>query len=280
MTRWKKNLTNKIKNIKLVLESDEGFRSFITSIQLENYHLRKSNQRSHADIIAHPLEKAVREWAKISGITLDERIISYDLLKFDNKYEKRYNELDFIFFLNNKHFLAEVKVSSSTRAIPKASNQLKNAYKILSQAGFNIELLIIHVNLNYKNTESIFHQFNDDFLKTEFTKLEESDLPYYYLQLKPHEIFEWGVKNGIILNAELLSKAIEESDHLHLNRIRRQELLDKKIPQDEWPEELKNEIKFEDEENHSMFFGDNSSSNLLAEKLKAAFKNKGDENSI
>jgi hypothetical protein len=280
MTRWKKSMPNKIRKIKLVLESDDGFRSFITNIQLENYHLRASNERSHADIIAHPLEKTVREWAKLSGAIVDERILSYELLKFDNRYEKRYNEIDFIFRLDNKHYLAEVKVSSSIRTISKAFNQLSNAYKILSRADFKVELLIVHINLNYKNTETTFHQFNDDFLKTESTKLDELNLPCHYLQLKPQEIFEWGVKNGIILNAELLSKAIDESDYLHLNRIKRQELKDKKIPQDEWPDELKGEIKIQDNENHSVNFGNNSSPNLLAENLKEAFKNQNDEDSI
>jgi hypothetical protein len=274
MTRWKRNIQNKIRNIKLLPESDESFCSFISNIQLEYFHLRKSNQRRQADIIANPLEKTVREWAKLSGATIKERIISYELLQNSNKYEKRFNELDCIFLLDNKYYLVEVKVSSSTRAIPKASNQLKNAYQILCQAKYDVALLIIHINLNYKNVESTYHQFNEEFLKSDFTELYEYDLPLFYLQLKPQEIFKWGVENGIILDTELLSKAIEESDELHLNRLARQELIDKQIPQEQWPPELKREMKLEDEETHIKSFGDSSSPSLLAEKLKEAFKNK------
>lgn len=274
MTRWKKKIQNKIRNIKLVSESDDDFCSFISNIQLEHYHLRTSTQRRQADIIAYPLEKTVREWVKLSGAALEERIISYELLPNSNKYEKRYNELDGILLVDNKYYLVEVKVSSSTRAIPKASNQLKNAYQILCQAKYNVALLIIHINLNYRNVESTYHQFNEEFLKSRFTELYEYDLPLFYLQLKPNEIFEWGVENGIILNVELLPKALEESDELHLNRLKRQELIDKKIPREDWPPELKTEMKFEDDKTHIKTFGNSSSPRLLSEKLNEAFKNK------
>jgi len=270
MTHWIIDKSNKIRNIKLVPVSDEGYRAFMNNIKLERYHLRDSNSRSLSNIIAYPLEKTIREWANQTGTTLNERIISYEVLQYDNTYEKRFNEVDIIFCLNKVYYLVEVKVSSSRKALTKASNQLKNAYKILNQAEYKCELLIIHVNLNYKNSRTCFQQFNEDFLKCEFAKIDKGDTSFLYLQLKPHEVFEWGVKNGIILNTELLSLTIEETDQLRLKRSKRHALQNNDIPQEDWPAELKDEIKFKDEAAHSVNFGESSSNNILAEKLKEA----------
>lgn len=270
MTRRKHKLPNKIRNVKLVLENDDGYVDYITNLKLEKYHLRLSNQRSCADLIAKPLEQTVREWAKMADVTVDQRIISYEILK-GNRYEKRYNEIDVVFRLKNKLFLVEVKVSSSKKAVPKASNQLINAREILRCARIDVEMMVVHINLNYKNAKSEFYEFSEDFLEIEFSKLGVEELGYYYMQLKPHQIFEWGVERGIIFNPELLPNAIKESDYLHLNRMKRQELTEKEVPKDEWPDDLIYKLKFEDiDKTYFKSFGVSSSSTLLSEKLRSA----------
>ena len=264
----------KIRNIKLVHESDEDYCEYIKNIQLSNFHLRPKNQRTYSDIVSYPLELTVREWAKQSGAVLAERIISYEALQRNNRYEKRFKEIDLVYRIGDKHYLVEVKVSSSNRAVPTASKQLRTSYSILNRADFDLELMIVHINLNYKNVETAFHPFNENFLKTEYTELNGMLFSYNYIHLKPQDIFDWGFEKGIIKNENLLSLAIEEADDLYNKRVIRQQLTEREIPQSEWPDELKNEVMIVDDNNHFISFGDEDFSSELADKLRAAFENK------
>lgn len=266
--------TYKIRNIKLVDDNDEDYCAYITNIQLANVRLRPKNQRSYSDIVAYPLELTVREWAKQSGAVLSERIISYEALRGDNSYEKRFKEIDLVYKIGEKHYLVEVKVSSSSKAVPNASKQLRTSYSILSRADFDLGLMIVHINLNYKNVETDFHLFNDNFLDNEFAEMQDKSVSYNYIQLKPHDIFNWGFEKGVIKYENLLPLAIEEADTLHEKRIKRQELKDNQIPQSEWPDELKNEDSNSSEEQHFVSFSDGDSSSVLADKLRAALQNK------
>ena len=58
------------------------------------------------------------------------------------------------------------------------------------------------------------------------------------------------------------------------NVSKRQKTTKQQIPQSKWPDELKNEITQNDDENHFAIFGDNSSQHLLPERLREAMKNK------
>lgn len=274
MPRHLKKHNHKIRNIKLVHDTDEDYCAYINNIQLSNFHLRPKNQRSYSDIVAYPLELTVREWAKQSGAMLAERIISYEVLQRNNRYEKRFKEIDLVYRIADKYYLVEVKVSSSNRAVPTASKQLRNSYSILNRADFDLELMIVHVNLNYKNVETTFHPFNENFLETEYTEINGGVFSYNYIQLKPHDIFDWGFQKGVIKFENLLPLALEEADNLQEKRIKRQELTEKQIPQSEWLDELKNEVAIVDDENHSVSFGDDEASSVLADKLRAAFENK------
>lgn len=273
MTLRLKKRTPKIRNIKLVHDDDEDYCDFMTNIKLDHFHLRPRNQRLYVDIVGYPLEKTVREWAKESGAELYGRILSYELLH-GNRYEKRFKEIDLVYRIADKHFLVEVKVSSSRRALPKASRQLRDAFSILSKADFDLELMIVHIDLNYKNVKSTFHSFNENFLENDSKIIEGDVFSYNYIHLSPHDIFQWGLKKGIILYDNLLPLAIEEADCLHAKRIKRQKLSKQQIPQSKWPAELRNEATQHDEENHFASFGENVTQYLLAEKLREAMKKK------
>ena len=140
--------------------------------------------------------------------------------------------------------------------------------------------MIVHINLNCNNVASTFHPFNENFLDNEFSKSNGDEFPCNYLQMKPHDIFDWGVEKGVILYDNLLDKALEEADRLHLNRMKRQELSKNQIPQNEWPEELKAEVRLDVEDDHFITFGDKASPNLLGEKLRNALKNRENKNSV
>ena len=267
-------MTKKVRNIKLVTEDDGEYLKYLDNLKLERFHLRQSNQRAFSDLISYPLENTIREWVRLSGTFIAERILRFESLKRDNSYEKKFNEIDFIFFENDTYFLGEVKVSSSEKAIKKASSQLSYNYEILNQAGYNLELLIVHVNLNWKHSENEISSFVEDFGKMDFSILESGNFPINYIQLPPSDIFAWGVKKGFILDDTLLDKAIEEAENLVSMRALRQELIDQGVPQDEWEDAIKPQNKLQDQEYHVVSFGDENKPNLLAEKLKQAFKNK------
>lgn len=279
MSRRRKH-TNKIRNIKLVDDTDEDYRTYIDNIKLANVRLRPKNLRSYSDIVAYPLELTVREWAKHSGATLSERIISYEALQRNNRYEKRFKEIDLVYKIGDKYYLVEVKVSSTNKAVPNASKQLRKSYSILSQVGFDLGLMIVHVNLNYKNVDSHFHPFNDNFLENEFTDINGEKISYNYIQLEPHDIFNWGVQKGVIKHENLLSLAIQEADNLQQRRKERQELKIKQIPQAEWPSELRNEVMDDSDEEHFVCFDNGRSSTAFADKLRAALIRKDKKNAM
>lgn len=270
MTRIKRQLPCKIKNIRLVSENDEEYRAFLTNIQLQHFHLRKSNTRKYSDLIAYPLEEAVRKWIQRTGTGVSERILSYEGLTFKNRYEKRFNEIDVIYRLGDTIRLCEVKVSSSGNIVTKASNQLMNSYNILRQTGVGIELLLVHINLNPESTTMEFQPFNPDFLEMELVRRKIKKAGFYYLHLDPGEVFNWGVNEGIIENSDLLANALEEARQLDLKRQLRQQLLDARIPEDQWPENAKHKNEPIDDATHFIRFGDTPAPNLLAEKLKKA----------
>lgn len=274
MPRRPKRYTQKIRNVKLVHDNDEDYCAYIDNIKLSNLHLRPKNLRSYSDIVAYPLELTVREWAKQSGAVLTERIISYEVLQRNNRYEKRFKEIDLVYLIGNKYYLVEVKVSSSNKAVPTASKQLRNSFSILSNADFDLELMIVHINLNYKNVETTLHLFNENFLETKYTELNHGGFSYNYIQLEPHGIFDWGFRKGIIKFDNLLPLAIEEADNLYEKRLKRQELSQKQIPQSEWPDELRSDVAVDDDDNNFVSFGEDASSNDLADKLRAAFEEK------
>lgn len=247
MSTWKKALPNKIRNIKLVSEEDEGYSSFMEEIKLANVHIRPKNARKFSDLISRPIEQTVREWVKLTGTVIDERIISYEILNFNNKYEKRYCEIDFIFLKDGIHYLAEVKTSSAKkRILPKATNQLKNSHLILRRAGIRTELLVVNVNIQYNAENCIFHSFKHNFFEMEFSTFEKNELCFTYLELEPFEVVEWGLRHGTIKDDNILFDALNESKSLEDKRARKQKLIEEGIPRDEWPIELKEDQSFSD----------------------------------
>lgn len=279
MTRWKKKYTSKIRNVSLVTPDDLAFKAFIENIKLEAYRFRKSNQRKYSDIISIPLEMTVRHWIKETGLALDERIISYEKLNIDNKYQQHFNELDFIYEFYGKYWLGEVKVSSSPNAKYKASNQLENSQSILKTAQFETELLLIHIDLTSED-EMDKIEFNCDFQRMKLNISESSVPPSYYLKLNGNSIFKYGVDVGIIKDQSLLLKAAAEAKGFRERRNERRSLIEKNIPVEDWPGHLIEDQTIEDQEQHLKSFGKSQKESSFAQKLKDALNKNNNEDTV
>ena len=265
----KKNKDNRvIRNIKLVSENDLDYRKFIENIRQENFHLRPSNKRSYSDLISYPIEKTIREWISKSMNNVDERILRYECLKL-NKYENKFNEIDSIFIKDGKYWLVEVKVSSSSKSVTKASKQLRRNYSILKRKNIDVELLIVHVDLLAIQHDAQLEIFNEDFSEMNFIGSNIDNSECHYLRLSPNDIFDWGVNHGFIKNSELLQLALDEAEEINQKRKRRSELRELNIPKDEWSEDVHSDTKIDD---GVYFLNDTSKtfSNPFAEILQEA----------
>jgi hypothetical protein len=221
----------------------------------------------------------VRHWIKETGLALNERIISYEKLNRDNKYQQHFNELDFIYKFEGKYWLGEVKVSSSPNAKYKAFNQLENSQSILKAAQFETELLLIHIDLTSED-EMDKVEFNCDFQKMKLNISESITPPSYYVKLNGNSIFKYGVDVGIIKDQSLLLKAAAEAKGFRERRNERKSLIEKNIPVEEWPGHLIEDQTIEDQEQHLKSFGKSQKESSFAQKLKDALNKNNNEDTV
>ena len=265
MGTWKKKIPHKLRKIKLVETTNIDYQDYIQNIKLEHLHFRASNRRAYSDLISSPMEKAIRKWIDLSGLAIPERVVSYELL-FNDKYEKRFNEIDCIFKIDERLWLVEIKVSSSPKALSAASNQLQNAQNILKREGINVELLIIHVNLKANTDLQIRDNFSE--MLNQFYKAPDSS--HYTLVLNPFEVYDLCIAYGINLDKIVLEYAISEAQELQKVRQIVKRLKEYKIPKEEWPDELKNKQQLTDDQDYILIDKSEDSTNQLRVKLRQA----------
>jgi len=182
---------------------------------------------------------------------------------------KKFHEIDSVFLMNDEYWLVEVKVSSSSKSVTKASKQLIRNSSILKRNNIDVQLLIIHIDLLATKIESKLDAFKENFSETNFSGNNLENSKCHYLKLSPEDIFRWGVDNGFIRSENLLELAINEAEELNQKRKKRAELKELNIPKDEWSEDVQIE---EDIDDGVYVLNDSSDikNNPLAELLQKA----------
>lgn len=274
MSKWKHKREEKIRNIKFVSEDNELYTEFMSRLRLENFHLRKSNERSNTDKIGYPLELTIRHWIHQAYTGLDERILCYERFTKNKTYELCFNELDVVYESDDERWITEVKVSSSKKGFLKAANQLEHAQRLLKRGNIHVKLLAVQVDLAPQGEDENLIDFQEDFSLTE-PPVPYGDYPnIHFIKVDGEAVFKYGLEHGLIKNPDLFDSAKNEVLDIIRRRELRNELKEKGVPRDEWPDELFQEVGIKDDNNYMETFGEVETESPLASALKAALKSK------
>lgn len=274
MSKWKHKREEKIRNIKFVSEDNELYTEFMSRLRLENFHFRKSNERSNTDKIGYPLELSIRHWIHQAYLGLDERILCYERFTKNKTYELCFNELDVVYESDNERWITEVKVSSSKKAFLKAANQLEHAQRLLNRGNIDVNLLAIQVDLAPQDEDDNLIEFQEDFSLIEPSIPDRNYANIHFVKVDGEAVFKYGLKHGLIKNPDLFYSAKNEVLDIIRRRKLRAELKEQGVPREEWPEELFQEIGIKDDNNYMETFGEVETESPLASALKAALKSK------
>lgn len=234
----------KIRNVQLLESSDKDYRAFVEAIRVSKLRLRDSiGHRSYADQMSGGIESAIRKWIVPQG-EVHHRIISYEQLFNKVGYKRRFRELDFVFRRDGVLYIGELKLSSSSKRLGRAYNQLSECMAILEQSGIVATPVLIYINLSYAYTMTPTVAFDPDFKNICFQGRKIRNREYSFLNLDPVGIFNYAVDQELMDNSELLQLAINEVESKYERRRARAQLRRDAIPTEEWPAHVKsiNEI--------------------------------------
>lgn len=123
----------------------------------------------------------------------------------------------------NQLVIGEVKTSTTDDKVMKDACKQVYASETLLQVKYkSIGKQIIWIDLNFRNTTEVIDEFNEDYLSMKFTNYTYDGNKYQYVHLSAKDVFDYGVKNNVILSPELMKPAIEETQIRHERRLLKQ----------------------------------------------------------
>lgn len=184
--------------------------------------------RHKSEIMGYLLEMTIRSWVKNSGISLNERVITY---KHGSGVREKnlVRELDYVLGNEKKCIVGEVKVSSTGKGVvSKACAQLIYSKELLENIIDSVTMQIIRIDLNFNNATEPFDEFNNDFIKSCFRAYEFKDHKFQLLYLSAQDVFNYGVRNNIIQSPEIFDPMVSETNLLNNKRLLKVELKERK----------------------------------------------------
>ena len=211
----------RVENIRLISPEDPFYKLYCTKFRTEKKQAVQTEISSNrtAQLTSIALEQTVLEWIKKSGISVPERIISYEERKRKNRFVRLFKELDYVLKKGDKLIIGELKVSNHNPT-SKALKQTFESRELLKKIFSNIEVQIIWIDLSPKNSQDQTSEFNPQYLKTQFTDMDCTGERHKYkqkikfLHIDAQDIFNWGVENNIIRTPELILASLEEAEYI------------------------------------------------------------------
>lgn len=229
----------KIRRISLVRTSHPNYRAFLEELRLSKLRIRDAKMpRTYSDLLGEQLEYVVQKWIQPAG-GQKERVLSYEQMGRNQRYSKRFREMDFVIQKEKCLYVGELKVSYSSKILNKAYKQLSLSVGVLRRKEACVKAMLIYVNLSYKSAETSVSEFDEDFTKMRFQTRKVNGKEYKFLHLSPEAIFDWGVREGIIMKKDLLQSALKEAEEREKIRKERMDLRSKGVPESEWPERIR-----------------------------------------
>lgn len=236
----------RIRKVKLVTPDSSGYRKFCAERQLERQSFKPKLAPTASNQLSHIFEQSVREWLGEQIPLLPERILWFEEQTGKFCYNQKYREIDVISeYHSQPDYLFEIKTSFDPKnAISTACKQLNQSLYIASHRWSSLKRCIIYINtapqeaLNLSESESSKVEF---FTTLQFlrTGVEEEKIPC--LVLSGIEVWQIAVQRGLSNKPSLWADAQAETIQNIRNRKKREALIAKGIPREDWPESLRHQ---------------------------------------
>jgi hypothetical protein len=215
----------RLKFVKLVSPEDPTYLEH----QKKKYKTEKQSDkvyntppRKKYQVMAGLLESTIKEWVRRSGLLNPNSIIS---LQYQNERNVLWKELDFVVNQGNQLVIGEVKTSTGDdKVIKDACKQVDDSETLLKVNYKSMGKQIIWIDLNFRNTTEVLDEFKEDYLSMKFRNYTYDGNNYQYVHLSAKDVFDYGVKNNVILSPELMKPSLEEKQIRHERRVLKQKL--------------------------------------------------------
>lgn len=213
MGTWKK-----IRKVALVEASNPAYREYRVKQGLFHMHLGNQWDQSQTSSLSHTLESTVRAWVSPENNHHPARILTWEVYQ-NGRYRRYYREIDFVIPRRNGLAIGELKVSANPICVHKACAQLMQSSAILARAGLATTKIILWINVGFRNNSYPRGRFSEDFSQVKFSHLSLRGEKFVFLQLRPEQLYTYGLSKDIIRDPRLLDDAYREVSERRCNAL-------------------------------------------------------------
>ncbi|SEO19386.1 hypothetical protein SAMN05216436_1473 [bacterium A37T11] len=212
MGTWKK-----IRKVALVENSNAAYREYCVRQSLFHMHLGNQWDQSQTSSLSHTLESTVRAWVSAKNRAHPARVLTWEVFQ-NERYRRYYREIDFIIPRRNGGLaIGELKVSSNPQCVHKACDQLIQTSAILERVGIATTKVILWINVGFRKNQYPKGRFTEDFSQVKLSRLFLHGHHFVFLQLRPEQLYTYGLTRDIIRDPRLLDNTYREVSERRCN---------------------------------------------------------------
>ncbi len=148
--------TRRIRHIRLVPVTDEGYRAYMEDLRARNYTLRDKRPPTASQLVGYMAEKTVRMWLERNTLLTDRRVLAYQVQEGDYGYRDMYRELDAVAVGSpadpgaeeTPTCVYEIKCSRRPTVVWEASRQLGYTLDLLRKKWSSVQGCVIYVDFS------------------------------------------------------------------------------------------------------------------------------------
>lgn len=283
-------MRTKTRNVDFVRPDNEAYREHSARHAQRDRHLRDTLDSGSLQRLSEPIEILLRRWLHRELPLTDRRILRYERLKRTGEYNLKFKEIDAVEIGEGKSLskrgeirprrLWEFKCSSNAGAISSTGTQFRKAlqpirtrwqHPVYQHAAL---VAVVPDMMNLPKAPVSLDEFDPSIPEDEDP---EGRLKTYF---SAQDLWEWGKEAGLLgpdgpAESEpfLLEEAREEARENIRKRQHREKLKEEGVPQEDWPEKLKEDQSQEVPDLEMAQYGDpdeEECSSTMADALKDA----------
>ena len=265
MAKKNKRRQDKAISVWLVTPQNKNYLSHIKRIRFEKKVVKAQYEIEAMNILGGKVEKVVQKFFMDNFNVINETIL---VQNFKNGHVK-FQELDVVCgSKDNPVFFSEIKVSSNDRVIGTGQRQALSAFRNAAIRWKNIRVVVVTVNTLFEKSEYPVGQLSTEKIQSLIDDPIEykTDVDIPFIQLSIDDVVNYARGTDLEIDEELLVTCKVESEENHKNFLERQDLLERKVDPNEWPDHLKKKpVKKKQIEYHD----DGENENPFADALAA-----------
>ena len=263
----------KYRKLQRVTVQDPDYKAFGAARRMENLKFRKKIERTASDKLSDYVEDAVRSILDELGTSDDCRIWKYERLK-QGAYVEEYREMDFV-CRNSEGVLlfGEVKSSNNASALRKAKEQVSKNLRLARLAEERAHGVIVQCGSSEEFVEG------PEAITSIWDRLAEVGDEMLVLRISQQRLGE-GLKGKTREKwDDLFTQVLEERAATEARRSEREKLRSDGVPEEDWPEHLRQRGPQELDDAPIQIFGESNDNETAMERAlrEAREKSKNSE---